>query len=66
MKMLLPNIKNFAKFDFAKNLIYSSTFRCFFSSAATAKLLPPRLYADVNKNNPAEYSDYENYDIKWG
>jgi hypothetical protein len=26
----------------------------------------PRLYADVNKNKPKEYSDYENYENNWG
>ena len=26
----------------------------------------PRLYADVNKIKPKEYSDYENYENAWG
>lgn len=26
----------------------------------------PRLYADVNKTKPKEYSDYENYENAWG
>lgn len=26
----------------------------------------PRLYADINKNKPKEYSDYENYENAWG
>ena len=26
----------------------------------------PRYYADVNKNKPKEYSDYENYENNWG
>jgi casein kinase II subunit alpha len=26
----------------------------------------PRYYADVNKNKPKEYSDYENYENAWG
>lgn len=26
----------------------------------------PKYYADVNKNKPPEYSNYENLEIEWG
>lgn len=26
----------------------------------------PRLYSDINKNKPTDYSNYENLEIQWG
>ena len=31
-----------------------------------AKKIGPKFYADVNKKNPPEYSNYEDLEITWG
>ena len=51
---------SFTNFINQPNIIQSQ------SISKTSMISLPRLYANVNKNLPREYWDYDNYENSWG